>query len=361
MRAVALSDGSHVPRRFDATTGPPKASARAGANFPVPNPRSRTDSGRRSPAWWANRSIHMEKVARARHVGPRRRRTTPARRSSWRPVAWARRPCLKPDLDDLSQTLPASHSVARLVVDRRPRPARIGLLVASSGRGIDGSRRRRVWPLEKMAKHSRPPHIQCCEAVRGSRGRPRLLRGPGGRWPPPLRGPDGEPDFRGQRSTDVAAIGASVSPAGACPAAPLTCSDAPSSGWAPSTLSLSRAPPMADRWSARSGDRRPWRSALRSGRRPIWSGESTDPPPRQPAVGALQQCHTRYDVRMTMLSFRVDEAEATEAQRWAERLGVDRSELLRDALRRHLDRLASENDAAAMGGPAARRGGASVR
>jgi hypothetical protein len=46
-----------------------------------------------------------------------------------------------------------------------------------------------------------------------------------------------------------------------------------------------------------------------------------------------------------MLSFRVDEQEAVEAQRWAERLGVDRSELLREALRRHLLRLASENDA----------------
>jgi Ribbon-helix-helix protein, copG family len=48
---------------------------------------------------------------------------------------------------------------------------------------------------------------------------------------------------------------------------------------------------------------------------------------------------------MTMLSFRVDAAEADEAQRWAEQLGVDRSELLRDALHRHLLRLASENDA----------------
>jgi hypothetical protein len=46
-----------------------------------------------------------------------------------------------------------------------------------------------------------------------------------------------------------------------------------------------------------------------------------------------------------MLSFRVDEEEAAEAQRWAEHLGVDRSELLRDALRRHLVRLAGENDA----------------
>jgi len=48
---------------------------------------------------------------------------------------------------------------------------------------------------------------------------------------------------------------------------------------------------------------------------------------------------------MTMLSFRVDEREADEAQRWAAALGIDRSELLREALRHHLDRLASEGDA----------------
>lgn len=48
---------------------------------------------------------------------------------------------------------------------------------------------------------------------------------------------------------------------------------------------------------------------------------------------------------MTMLSFRVDDGEAAEAQRWAERLGLDRSELLREALRRHVQRLASEDDA----------------
>jgi hypothetical protein len=46
-----------------------------------------------------------------------------------------------------------------------------------------------------------------------------------------------------------------------------------------------------------------------------------------------------------MLSFRVDEQEAAATQQWAERLGVDRSELLRQALRRHLLHLASENDA----------------
>jgi Arc/MetJ-type ribon-helix-helix transcriptional regulator len=48
---------------------------------------------------------------------------------------------------------------------------------------------------------------------------------------------------------------------------------------------------------------------------------------------------------MMMLSFRVDDRDAEEAQRWAETLGIDRSELLREALRRHLDRLASEGDA----------------
>jgi antitoxin MazE2 len=47
----------------------------------------------------------------------------------------------------------------------------------------------------------------------------------------------------------------------------------------------------------------------------------------------------------TMLSFRADEDDAAAAQRWAERLGVERSELLREALHRHLLRLASEDDA----------------
>lgn len=54
---------------------------------------------------------------------------------------------------------------------------------------------------------------------------------------------------------------------------------------------------------------------------------------------------TTYHFCMTMLSFRVDDPEAKQAQDWAERLGVDRSELLREALRRHLLRLASEQDA----------------
>ncbi len=50
-------------------------------------------------------------------------------------------------------------------------------------------------------------------------------------------------------------------------------------------------------------------------------------------------------VAMTRLSFRVDEREALELQRWAQRLGVDRSELFRAALHQHLVRLASGSDA----------------
>lgn len=46
-----------------------------------------------------------------------------------------------------------------------------------------------------------------------------------------------------------------------------------------------------------------------------------------------------------MLSFRVDPADAEAVRRWAERCGIDRSELLREALHRHLVRLASEVDA----------------
>ena len=53
---------------------------------------------------------------------------------------------------------------------------------------------------------------------------------------------------------------------------------------------------------------------------------------------------TLYLGCMTMLSFRVEATDAQQAQVWAERLGVDRSELLRDALRQHLNRLAREVD-----------------
>jgi hypothetical protein len=47
---------------------------------------------------------------------------------------------------------------------------------------------------------------------------------------------------------------------------------------------------------------------------------------------------------MTMVSFRVKDEEAAEIRRWAQALGVDRSELLRDAVHRHLAALSSEND-----------------
>jgi predicted transcriptional regulator len=47
---------------------------------------------------------------------------------------------------------------------------------------------------------------------------------------------------------------------------------------------------------------------------------------------------------MTMFSFRVDEDEAEETRRWAQRLGIDRSELLRHALHRYLVRLRAEED-----------------
>ena len=48
-----------------------------------------------------------------------------------------------------------------------------------------------------------------------------------------------------------------------------------------------------------------------------------------------------------MLSFRVPDQEAADATVWADRLGIDRSELLREALHRHLVRLRAEEDATA--------------
>jgi Arc/MetJ-type ribon-helix-helix transcriptional regulator len=47
---------------------------------------------------------------------------------------------------------------------------------------------------------------------------------------------------------------------------------------------------------------------------------------------------------MTMMSFRVDDQDAAEIEQWARRLHIDRSELLRDALRRHLAELAADQD-----------------
>ena len=49
--------------------------------------------------------------------------------------------------------------------------------------------------------------------------------------------------------------------------------------------------------------------------------------------------------RMTMLSFRVPDDDAAAVQQWADALGVDRSEILRDALHRHLVVLNGEADA----------------
>jgi len=50
---------------------------------------------------------------------------------------------------------------------------------------------------------------------------------------------------------------------------------------------------------------------------------------------------------MAMPSFRIDDEDAADAQRFADRLGIDRPQLLRDALRRHLIRLRAETDVAA--------------
>jgi hypothetical protein len=47
---------------------------------------------------------------------------------------------------------------------------------------------------------------------------------------------------------------------------------------------------------------------------------------------------------MTPFSLRVEEDEVEEARRWADRLGVDRSQLLRRPLHRYLVRLNAESD-----------------
>lgn len=49
---------------------------------------------------------------------------------------------------------------------------------------------------------------------------------------------------------------------------------------------------------------------------------------------------------MTMLSFRVDDSDAARADEWAASLGIHRSELLREALRTHLTRLAATREPA---------------
>lgn len=48
---------------------------------------------------------------------------------------------------------------------------------------------------------------------------------------------------------------------------------------------------------------------------------------------------------MTLLSFHVNDNQAADAQRWADRLGINKSELLRDSLHRYLGWLESEEEA----------------
>jgi len=45
-----------------------------------------------------------------------------------------------------------------------------------------------------------------------------------------------------------------------------------------------------------------------------------------------------------MFSFRVDDEDAAAVEQWARRLHIDRSELLREALRRHLAELTADQD-----------------
>lgn len=48
-----------------------------------------------------------------------------------------------------------------------------------------------------------------------------------------------------------------------------------------------------------------------------------------------------------MVSFRADDEDVAAADQWAQRLGVERSEFLREALAGHLARLASETEVTA--------------
>ncbi|MGH3557409.1 MAG: ribbon-helix-helix protein, CopG family [Mycobacterium sp.] len=45
-----------------------------------------------------------------------------------------------------------------------------------------------------------------------------------------------------------------------------------------------------------------------------------------------------------MLSFRADDSDVAAAEQWARRLDIDRSQFLRDALRRHVTALAADQD-----------------
>lgn len=53
---------------------------------------------------------------------------------------------------------------------------------------------------------------------------------------------------------------------------------------------------------------------------------------------------------MTMLSLRVSEDDAETLREWSERLGLDRSEIIRTAIRKHIALLAAEDDSAAWEG-----------
>src|SRR5215213_6834568 len=79
---------------------------------------------------------------------------------------------------------------------------------------------------------------------------------------------------------------------------------------------------------------------------PDFMGFARDRAPRVTRIAP--HVSSSYTPRMSvMVSFRADEDEVAAADRWAEVLGVERSELLREALAGHLARLAAEEEAAA--------------
>jgi hypothetical protein len=54
-------------------------------------------------------------------------------------------------------------------------------------------------------------------------------------------------------------------------------------------------------------------------------------------------CRADFDSGTTTLCFEIEDDEAARAREWADRLGIDRSHLLREALRRHLVNLAARD------------------
>lgn len=61
-------------------------------------------------------------------------------------------------------------------------------------------------------------------------------------------------------------------------------------------------------------------------------------------IKVARVCHTEYDVCMTMLSFRAGSDDVENLERWVNALGLERSHILREALHKHLVRLASEDE-----------------